>query len=83
MADLNARMPHGCDGAAAVEQLQKRYEGRSVRVVRVAEAWAIRTAPDLGFLLQKETVETRKLSRGASSQYRSLYPAPAVNHCPS
>ncbi|MCA1334184.1 SMC-Scp complex subunit ScpB [Pseudooceanicola marinus] len=65
VADLNARMPHGCDGAAAVEQLQKRYEGRGVRVVRVAEAWAIRTAPDLGFLLQKETVETRKLSRAA------------------
>ena len=65
VADLNARMPHGCDGAAAVEQLRKRYEGRGVRVVRVGEAWAIRTAPDLGFLLQKETVEQRKLSRAA------------------
>ena len=28
-------------------------------------AWAIRTAPDLGYLMQKETVETRKLSRAA------------------
>ena len=36
-----------------------------VRVVRVGDAWAIRTAPDLGFLMQKETVETRKLSRAA------------------
>ncbi|WP_232617728.1 SMC-Scp complex subunit ScpB [Pseudooceanicola antarcticus] len=65
IADLNARMPHGCDGAAAVENLRKRYEGRGVNVVRVAEAWAIRTAPDLGYLMQKETVETRKLSRAA------------------
>lgn len=65
VADLNARMPHGCDGAAAVENLRKRYEGRGVNVVRVAEAWAIRTAPDLGYLMQKETVETRKLSRAA------------------
>lgn len=65
IADLEARMPHGSDAAQAVELLQKRYEGRGVRVVRVGDAWAIRTAPDLGFLMQKETVETRKLSRAA------------------
>jgi len=34
-------------------------------VVTVQDAWAIRTAPDLGFLMQRETVETRKLSRAA------------------
>ncbi|WP_037316158.1 SMC-Scp complex subunit ScpB [Ruegeria halocynthiae] len=65
IADLEARMPHGSTAAQAVEMLQKRYEGRGVRVVRVGDAWAIRTAPDLGFLMQKETVETRKLSRAA------------------
>ncbi len=65
VAELNARMPHGADGARAVETLQKRYQGRGVNVVRVGEKWAIRTAPDLGFLMQKETVETRKLSRAA------------------
>tara|TARA_R110002126_G_scaffold230080_4_gene374853 strand:- start:411580 stop:412278 length:699 start_codon:yes stop_codon:yes gene_type:complete len=65
VAELNARMPHGCDGAAALVNLAKRYEGRGVNIVRVGEAWAIRTAPDLGFLMQKETVETRKLSRAA------------------
>ncbi|MBK5932794.1 condensin subunit ScpB [Rhodovulum imhoffii] len=65
VADLNARMPHGSDAAQALAHLRKRYEGRGVQVVRVGEAWAIRTAPDLGFLMQKETVETRKLSRAA------------------
>lgn len=65
VAELNARMPHGADAAQAVVALQKRYEGRGVRVTKVGEAWAIRTAPDLGFLMQKETVETRKLSRAA------------------
>ncbi len=64
-SDLEARMPHGCDVAQALEHLRKRYEGRGVRVVKVGESWAIRTAPDLGFLMQKETVETRKLSRAA------------------
>lgn len=63
--DLESRMPMGCDATKALAHLRKRYEGRGVRVVRVGDAWAIRTAPDLGFLMQKETVETRKLSRAA------------------
>ncbi len=65
VAELNARMPHGADAAAALELLRARYEGRGVRLVKVGEAWAMRTAPDLGFLMQKETVEVRKLSRAA------------------
>lgn len=63
--DLEARMPHGCDPAEALVYLRKRYEGRGVALVKVGDAWALRTAPDLGFLMQKETVETRKLSRAA------------------
>ncbi|MGV6847536.1 MAG: SMC-Scp complex subunit ScpB [Marinibacterium sp.] len=63
--DLETRMPHGCDAAEALAHLRRRYEGRGVRVVRVGDAWAFRTAPDLGFLMRKETVETRKLSRAA------------------
>ena len=65
LRDLEGRMPHGCNPGEAVEHLRKRYEGRGVRVVLVGEAWAMRTAPDLGFLMQKEIVETRKLSRAA------------------
>ena len=63
--ELGARMPHGCDPAEALVHLRRRYEGRGVQVMRVGDAWAIRTAADLGFLMQKETVETRKLSRAA------------------
>ncbi len=63
--ELNARMPHGCDAAEALVHLRKRYEGRGVHVVKVGDAWAMRTAADLSFLMQKETVETRKLSRAA------------------
>ena len=65
VAELTARMPHGCDPAEALVHLRKRYEGRGVQVCKVGDAWAIRTATDLGFLMQKETVETRKLSRAA------------------
>lgn len=63
--ELEARLPHGCDPAEALVHLRKRYEGRGVRVMKIGDAWAIRTAADLGFLMQKETVETRKLSRAA------------------
>ena len=65
VAELNARMPHGADAAEALALLRARYQGRGVTLVRVGEAWAFRTAPDLRFLMQKETVETRKLSRAA------------------
>lgn len=65
LAELAARMPHGCDAAEALAYLRRRYEGRGVQVVRVGEAWAFRTAADLGFLMQKEVTETRKLSRAA------------------
>ena len=65
VAELAARMPHGSDPAEALAHLRKRYEGRGVRLVRVGDAWAMRTAPDLGFLMHKETVETRRLSRAA------------------
>ncbi|MGB7322667.1 MAG: SMC-Scp complex subunit ScpB [Albidovulum sp.] len=65
VAELSARMPHGSDPAEALVYLRKRYEGRGVRVVKVGDAWAVRTAPDLGFLMQKETTEIRKLSRAA------------------
>ncbi|NVK14759.1 SMC-Scp complex subunit ScpB [Leisingera sp. S132] len=65
LRDLEGRMPPGCNPREALEHLRKRYEGRGVRVVRLGDAWAIRTAPDLGFLMQKETTELRKLSRAA------------------
>ncbi|PWE33973.1 SMC-Scp complex subunit ScpB [Maritimibacter sp. 55A14] len=63
--DLEARLPHGCDVGEALMHLRRRYEGRGVHLVRVGDAWAMRTAADLGFLMHKETVETRKLSRAA------------------
>jgi segregation and condensation protein B len=65
VAELGARMPHGSDPAEALVHLRRRYEGRGVHVLRVGDAWTIRTAPDLGFLMRKEVTETRKLSRAA------------------
>lgn len=63
VAELAARMPPGCDVAAAVEILAARYAGRGVRVMRIGPAWAIRTAADLGFLMQGQASAPRRLSR--------------------
>lgn len=65
LREMQDRMPHGCDAGEALAYLRRRYEGRGVHLVKVGEGFAFRTAPDLGFLMQKETVETRKLSRAA------------------
>lgn len=65
VVQMAARMPVGSDPAEALALLRRRYEGRGVRLVRVGEGWAFRTAPDLGFLMSQEVVETRRLSRAA------------------
>ncbi|MBM3516913.1 MAG: SMC-Scp complex subunit ScpB [Alphaproteobacteria bacterium] len=64
-ASLAARLPEGADVAALLDALQQEYAGRGVNLVCVAEKWALRTAPDLAFLLQREVARTRKLSRAA------------------
>jgi len=64
-AQIESRMPHGSDAGEALLRLQKRYDGRGVHVVKIGDGWAFRTAPDLGFLMQKESREVRKLSRAA------------------
>ncbi|MBI6629813.1 SMC-Scp complex subunit ScpB [Pontibaca salina] len=65
LREFEARMPQGCDPAEALVNLRNRYDGRGVHIVKVGDAWAMRTAPDLGFLMREETIESRKLSRAA------------------
>lgn len=65
LAELERRMPQGCNPAEALAHLRRRYEGRGVHLVQIGPAYALRTAPDLSYLMHKESVETRKLSRAA------------------
>ena len=53
------------DIAALLEELQNLYAGRGVNLVRVAGKWAFRTAPDLSFILERHSIEPRKLSKAA------------------
>ncbi len=64
-AEIADRLPQGCDVAEAVAGVRRRYEGRGVQLCRVGDGYAFRTAADLGFLMARDVVETRKLSRAA------------------
>ena len=55
----------GEDINALLEELRSLYAGRGVNLVRVAGKWAFRTSDDLSFLLEKQAVEQRRLSRAA------------------
>ena len=65
LTSLTARLPDGLDVPKLLEQLQVHYEHRGVNLVQVAGKWALRTAPDLHFLLEEHRQTTRKLSRAA------------------
>ncbi len=53
------------DVQALLEELQGLYAGRGVNLVRVAGKWAFRTADDLSYLLERQAVAQRRLSRAA------------------
>jgi segregation and condensation protein B len=62
---LAAGLPAGVDLRALLTQLQTEYAARGVNLVRVAGKWTLRTASDLAWLLTREAVVSRKLSRAA------------------
>jgi segregation and condensation protein B len=63
---LRSRMPEGVDIATAMRRLQAEYAPRGVNLVRIAGKWMFRTANDLAWLLARDSVEPKKLSRAAN-----------------
>ena len=63
--ELAQHFGQGEDVKALLEELQGLYAGRGVNLVRVAGKWAFRTADDLSFLLERQAVAQRRLSRAA------------------
>ena len=58
-------LPEGSDVTQLLGELRRHYANRGVNLVEVAGKWALRTAADLSFLLRREAVEQRRLSRAA------------------
>ena len=62
---LAARLPAGANLKASLEILRREYASRGVNLVKVGGKWAFRTASDLAWLLTREAIHPRKLSRAA------------------
>jgi segregation and condensation protein B len=58
-------LPEGADIAALLADLASNYENRGVNLVKVAGKWMLKTAADLHFVLRRESVEQKKLSKAA------------------
>ena len=64
-AQLARRLPNDVNVKAALAQLKDEYATRGVNLVKVGKKWTFRTAVDLSWLLTKQIIESRKLSRAA------------------
>ena len=62
---LSAALPEGADVPSLLADLQANYANRGVNVVQVSGKWSLRTAGDLSFLLRREAVEQKRLSKAA------------------
>jgi len=63
--ELARRLPQGQKLAPVMERLRADYAGRGVNLARAGRKWFFRTAPDLSWILAREKVEEKKLSRAA------------------
>ncbi len=59
------RLPPDADVPALLAELELAYAKRGVNLIKVAERWEFRTAPDLSHLLRRNAVEQKRLSRAA------------------
>jgi segregation and condensation protein B len=64
-SEISRRLPDGVTAGETLTALKEEYAHRGVNLVRVNKRWFFRTATDLCWLLSRETVEPKKLSRAA------------------
>lgn len=60
---ISGKLPENTSVRVVMERLAERYASRGINLVRIGDAWAFRTAADLGFLIRRDETEVKKLSR--------------------
>jgi len=60
---ISGKLPEDAPVGMVMQRLADRYASRGINLVRVGDAWAFRTAADLGFLIRRDESEVKKLSR--------------------
>ena len=64
-SDIRRRIPFDIDIKSIIRGLQETYSSRGVHIVKIGDGWALRTAPDLAFLMREERKVVRRLSKAA------------------
>ncbi len=64
-AVLEDRLPNESDVETLLADLCETYRGRGVNLVQVSGKWTFRTSEDLSFIMRKDAVEEKRLSRAA------------------
>jgi segregation and condensation protein B len=64
-ATIQAHLPGGLHAGELLDELVQDYAGRGVRLERRGGRFALRTAPELAPYLEREQVQSRRLSRAA------------------
>jgi len=63
--EMARRVDDGVELSQVLERLRAHYANRGVNLTRVGRKWFFRTAADLNWILAREQVEEKKLSRAA------------------
>jgi segregation and condensation protein B len=61
--DLQPHLPQGVTLNNVLLRLQRDYAPRGVNLVKAGRKWTFRTSADLGWLLSREEIEPKRLSR--------------------
>jgi segregation and condensation protein B len=64
-SEMARRIEEGVELSQALERLRAHYASRGVNLTRVGKKWFFRTAADLNWILAREQIEEKKLSRAA------------------
>lgn len=65
LKSLQNKLPETADVGRILLELQEEYAGRGVNLMRLEDAWAFRTAQDIGPYMAMTKKEEKKLSRAA------------------
>jgi segregation and condensation protein B len=65
LAEIAQRMPEGIALEPLLSALQADYAERGVNLRRIDDRWAFRTAADVAFVMRRDVVDEKKLSRAA------------------
>jgi segregation and condensation protein B len=60
---FTAFLPEAADATSLIQDLQANYANRGVNLVEIAGGYMLRTSPDVAFVLRRETVQQKKLTK--------------------